>query len=208
MRTSDRGKIAVKTSLVLAGVVLVATVTGCSSSSGNASRQSSAPTENAGTAGSGATAENAATTAAVAPLEVYPGATKLPTQMRGTFAFCGTKMTTVVYRVKDASAQTVAAWYASHIPGGIRAPIPNSPSSNTIEIFQPGGRAAATITQMHFDPRLAAAAKGLGADQTTLGLVSFDPPLPDDWIDMVRAAAGGDAAAKARVKAKCGEAAP
>jgi hypothetical protein len=62
--------------------------------------------------------------ASAATLGVYPGATKLPTQMRDAIPFCGTKMVTVVYRVPDVNAQVVAAWYKSHIAGGITITIP------------------------------------------------------------------------------------
>lgn len=196
-------------SSALLAAVLAAAVAGCSSNSQNAGQQSSsapanaAATETAGTAPVTA-ATTAAAPAAAAPLDVYPGATKLPTQMRGSVSFCNTKMTTIVYRVGGANAETVAGWYAAHVPGGIRINIPVDANSTTIEIFEPGGQAAAAITQMHYDPRLAAAAKSLGADRTTLGLVTFDPPLSSDWIDTIRAAESGDAAARARMKAKCG----
>lgn len=99
-------------------------------------------------------------------------------------------MTTVAYRVKDAGAQTVAAWYMSHVPGGISVTIPAADQS-VVEVFQPGGHAAATISQIHFDPKLASAAKSLGADSTLLGIETFDPPMSPDTIDMVRSAANG-----------------
>lgn len=192
-------------SSALLAAVLAAAVAGCSSSSQNAGQQSSsAPANAAATETAGTAPVTAATTAAAAPLDVYPGATKLPTQMRGSVSFCNTKMTTIVYRVGAANAETVAGWYAAHIPGGIRINIPVDANSTTVEVFEPGGQAAAAITQMHYDPRLAAAAKSLGADRTTLGLVTFDPPLSSDWIDTIRAAESGDTAARARMKAKCG----
>jgi hypothetical protein len=155
-----------------------------------------------------AAARAAATPAEAAPatLAVYPGATKLLTQMRDAISFCGTKMTTVVYRVPDVNAQTVAAWYASHIAGGITVTIPKA-NDTVVEVFEPNGRAAAAISQMHFDPRLASAAKGLGADRTSLGIVTFDPPMSSDMIAMVGKAANGDTSAKAQLKAQCGQSA-
>lgn len=182
-------------------VSLAVIAAGCSSSSSQNQRASSA---SAAVSTAASTAQGAPADAA---LDVYPGATKLRTQMHGPMSFCGTKMTTVVYRVKDAGAQTVAAWYASHVPGGTTVTIPTGDrgDQSVVEVFQPGGHAAATISQMHFDPRLASAAKRLGADQTVLGIVTFDPPMSSDTIDMVRAAANGDAGAKAKMKAQCAD---
>lgn len=173
---------------------LVVAVAGCSASSSQNVR-ASAPAASAAAA-------NAQPAAAEAPLDVYPGATKLPTQMNAPMSFCGTKMTTVVYRVKDANAQTVAAWYASHVPGGITITVPAADQS-VVEVFQPGGHAAAAISQIHFDPKLANAAKSLGADSTLLGIETFDPPMSPDTIDVVRSAANGDTTAKSKLKAQC-----
>ena len=152
------------------------------------------------------TIATAAAPAVAAPptLALYPGATKLPRQMSEAIQFCGTKMTTVAYRVPNVSAQTVAAWYASHIPGGITVRI-RKPNDTLIEVFEPDGHAGAVITQMHFDPQLASAAKSIGADRTGLGIVTFDPPMSADKIDREGKAANGDASAKAKLKAQCGQ---
>jgi hypothetical protein len=196
-----------KRSLALTAAVFAVAIAGCSSNSQGSNQNSSAPANGGTTAtanGAPATPATAASAqAASVSLEVYPGATELPTQMHGSIAFCGTKMTTVAYRVNGASAETVAAWYGSHIPGGIRITLPVENGDTVMEVFEPGGQAAAAISQIHFDPRLAAAAKSLGADRTTLGLVAFDPPLSTDSIGLIRSAAGGDASARARIKAEC-----
>jgi hypothetical protein len=154
-------------------------VAGCSSNSSDGHQRATGEPASAAAPAAARPAE-----AAPARLSVYPGATKLPTQMRDAIPFCGTKMTTVVYRVPDANAQTVAAWYASHISGRITVTILKA-NDTVVEVFDPDGRAAAAISQMHFDPRLASAAKGLGADRTSLGIVTFDPPMSSDMIAMV-----------------------
>jgi len=186
-------------------LTLAAMAAGCSSNAAGG---------NHGATNAPAGASTTASTAAAAPVEagapgapaldVYPGATKLATQMHGSMTFCGTKMTTVVYHVKDANAQTVAAWYSSHIPGAISIKVPAQDQS-VVEVFEPGGHAAAAISQIHFNPQLASAAKGLGADRVILGLETFDPPVSSDTIDMVRSAANGDATASATMKARCAE---
>ncbi len=183
----------------LLALSLVAIAAGCSSStSGQSQRAPSAP---AATSAAASTAKDAP--AAPAALDVYPGATKLRTQMHGSMSFCGTRMTTIVYSVRDADAQTVAVWYASHIPGGIRITVPAAANQSVVEVFEPGGHAAATISQMHFDPNLANAAKNLGADRTLLGIETFDPAMSTDTIDAVRSAATGGATASAKMKALC-----
>ena len=132
--------------------------------------------------------------AAAAGLPLYPGAhaVHVPGSNTTTMTVCGSKMTTVLYGVGGASVQTVAQWYQAHIPGAIRT-APRT--QGAFMIFQPDGRAAAAI------------APGTGGSESViLSTNAFDPPLPSERLKLIAAATHGDASAKARLKAQCGDA--
>ena len=131
--------------------------------------------------------------AAAATLPLYPGAQ--PMHLAGgnsmTMTVCGSKMTTVLYGVSGASVQTVAQWYQARIPGAIRT----APRvQGAFEIFQPDGRAAAAI-----------APGTSGGPPVILSTNTFDPPVPAERLKLIQAATNGEASAKARLKAQCGD---
>lgn len=141
-----------------------------------------------------ALAAAAITPAAAANLPLYPGAHPLHLTAGNTMTMtvCGSKMTTVLYGVGGASVQTVAQWYQAHIPGAIRT---TPRTQGAFMIFQPDGRAAAAI------------APGTGGSESViLSTNTLDPAISGDRLKLIAAATAGDASAKARLKAQCGDA--
>jgi hypothetical protein len=147
--------------------------------------------------------------AASAALPIYPGATKLrlPSGAQSMdLTVCGSKMRIVDYKVSGADAATIMRWYAERISGGLRVAV-SFDSGSSVSIYRPDGSAAATAVQVRYDPALASAAKSIGADATTLGIVTYDPPLSHDILQSLQRYASGDAAdkkaARAELKSKC-----
>lgn len=135
----------------------------------------------------------AALPAAAATLPLYPGAhpVHVPGSNTMTMTGCGS-MTTLLYDVRGASVQAVAQWYQARIPGAIRT-APRT--QGAFMIFRPDGRAAAAV------------APGTGGSEAViLSINTFDPPVPPDRLKLIAAATKGDASAKARLKAQCGDA--
>ncbi len=196
---------------------LVLTLAGCSGSHGSGNAQQNAQQAPAaqGVASTAPSSETAAAPAAPANLPVYPGATKSAAQMKTAMKICGSSVSLTMYEIRDTDAAPVAKWYDGRIPNAIHVNInPKSESSAATQtnyaIFEPDGSASVTVVQMHFaSPKLASAAKTIGADKTMIGINSYNPPLSRDLIQMLEQGANGDAAAKAAVraqmKAKCGD---
>jgi hypothetical protein len=149
--------------------------------------------------------------AAATSLPVYPGAVKMSTQLARTFTYCGYKMNMTMYQVHGPSGRTVADWYAGKItnPVRINANVEGRTGAQTnTELFDPNGAYGVVVQQMIFSGQLAAAAKKYGADKTTIGIVTYDPAISSSDMQIFALAAGGDKAAFARMKAKCGSPAP
>jgi hypothetical protein len=197
---------------------LVLTLAGCSGShgSGNAQQSTQQAPATQGVASTAPSSETAAAPAAPANLPVYPGATKSRSQMKTAMKICGSSVSLTMYEIRGTDAAPIAKWYDSRIPNAIHINInnPKSESSSTTEtnyaIFEPDGSAGVMVLQMHFaSPTLANAAKSIGADKTTIGINSYNPPLSPDLMAQMQQGANGDAAAKAaaraQIKAKCGD---
>ncbi|MEO7039097.1 MAG: hypothetical protein ABI186_03605 [Candidatus Elarobacter sp.] len=148
-------------------------------------------------------------TSTASSLPVYPGATKKEIHMHGPLTVCGSKMSMTLYDAKAAAPAAVANWYKDHIAGAILVDVSPDTSSTAYSVFEPGGAASAAITKVNFAPALSKAAKSLGADTTSLGLVTYVPPLSHDVIALFENAARGGASAKQaareQLKAKCND---
>ena len=140
-------------------------------------------------------------------LPVYPGAVRLKAAgVPAAINVCGSTMRMVDYKVGDAGPSTIAQWYAARIPGGLRVIVPFD-NGSSVSIYRPDGSAAATTVQIHVDPALARAIKSIGSDATTLGIVTFEPPLSPDVLQLLQRYANGDSsdkkASRAALKSKC-----
>jgi hypothetical protein len=184
------------TNRALLAVTLVVAVAGCT----GGQKQSTAAATASG---------EVATPGSIANLPQYPGAEKMSTQLTRAVTYCGYKMNMTMYQVPGAGASTVADWYAGKIGNPIRINA-NVQASNgsggrtNIELLDPGGGYGVVVGQMHLSGQLAAAAKKAGLDKTTIGTITYDPPISSGDMQMLVQAAGGDKAAVGRMKAKCG----
>lgn len=200
--------------------VLAAALTACSSSHGAPGSQRSADAqaspETAPTTGAPAqsdASQNAQPSGATG-LPVYPGAVKTPTQMQRSVKMCGSVMSMTLYRIPDADADTVSKWYGARMANAIHMSFHSdtgttAATSQNEAFFSPDGSSSVMVMQMHLtSASLAAAAKTIGADKTTIGLNTYNPPFSPDVVRAMQQASQGDAAAKAAaratVKAKCG----
>ncbi|HEY5426877.1 MAG TPA: hypothetical protein VIJ77_10025 [Candidatus Tumulicola sp.] len=181
---------------------------GCSGSHGSAGR-SQTTAQKPADAPSGASAPAETNGSVASNLPIYPGATKMPHQMNEAMKVCGTSMSMTTYSAKDAEATSVAKWYKDRIANAVQITMGPDSNSANYEIFQPDGSGAAVVMQMHFPGNLGKAAKTLGADETTFATETFDPPLSRDVIGLFVRGTSGDAAAqaaaRAQLKAKCGD---
>lgn len=204
----------------LAALVLAVAMTGCSGGQ-NSTTQTQPQQTGATPAAAGASAAPAATATAevasagtqnAANLPLYPGAVKATTQFTKAITYCGYKMSMTMYQVPGLVAPTVADWYAGKIANAIRLNASASAgmgSSTNFELLDPGGAYGVAISQMHFSKAMENLAKRYGVPQkTTIGVLTYDPPISSDDLQTFAQAAGGDqtvkAAARARMKAKCG----
>jgi hypothetical protein len=197
--------------------ILALAAAGCSGSHGNAGQsQAQHAAQSPAASGPTAPAEQATTPPAaaggsttVSSLPIYPGGKKLPNQMQHPMKLCGSTMSMTVYSIKNVDAASVAKWYDDRIANGVRISISPDANSSNYEIFEPDGSGAAVVTQMHFAGSLGKAAKTIGADDTTFGTETFDPPLSHDLVTLLVQGASGDPASKqavkAQLKAKCGD---
>ncbi len=139
-------------------------------------------------------------------LPIYPGATKIPTQMKGGFENCGHKIDIIAYETA-ANAKAVAKWYEGKIAS---AAVIDQSTTDTgdvemqIAVLKPDGSEGVNLHQSVLgNGGLQAAAKQLGTDKTSIGLTTFTPPLGAGYIALETRAVHGDAAARAQLKAAC-----
>ncbi|HEY1656400.1 MAG TPA: hypothetical protein VGF86_14960 [Candidatus Tumulicola sp.] len=199
---------------ILAALALA--LAGCSGSHGGSTAQQGAASPAAANAASPApSVETAAADAgsSASSLPVYPGATKVPNQMKESMKMCGSNFSMTLYEIKGTDADAVAKWYDSRVPNGVHLNVqPETASSATTQtndvILKPDGSGGVMVLQMHFTSSLANAAKTIGADRTSIGITSYDPPLAPDLMQDLQQGTNGDpaakAAARAQIKAKCG----
>jgi hypothetical protein len=139
-------------------------------------------------------------------LPLYPGATKASHQMAQPVMDCGHEISAAVYDTKDAP-EKVAAWYKSRIPGAMTIRRQSDPNEVSIEVADPDGARAASITRMRFtSAKLQASAASIGMDKTSLGLERFDPPLGHAYLELEKQGGSNSAAAdavRAKLSAKC-----
>jgi hypothetical protein len=183
---------------------------GCGSHSASTDQaQPTAAADNGATTAAATSAPQDATpvaAAAAGTIPVYPGAKQQPMPAGVTIpSMCGHKVTISSYDVA-VSGKTVAAWYKDHVPGGLVLDVSGDADSSTkdisVEIFTADGSQAAVVNQLEYDPRLAGAAKTIGADKTQIGLETFTPPLSQDYLAIMSQGTSGDQAAKEAAKTK------
>lgn len=173
------------------------TVAACSSSErGHSQAQEVGATANAPSAAIAAATANDDPPAPNGALPIYPGAEKLklpPGMPPLEVNKCGSKMRVVDYKAGVVDPAAIANWYAAHIPGGIR--VAGTFASGSFDsVYAPDGSAIATAIRM--------------SDRaTTLGIVTYQPPLSHDMLQLIVRYANGDEAAKKsareELKAKC-----
>jgi hypothetical protein len=127
-----------------------------------------------------------------------PAGVKIP-------SICGHQLTMSSYEAA-ADGKAVAAWYKDHVPGALVFDSSDDADSGTkdtsVEIITADGAQGVTVNQLDYDPRLAAAAKTIGADKTQIGLETFTPPLGQDYLALMAQGTSGDASAKEDAKKK------
>lgn len=198
-----------------AAAALAVAVAACSGSHGAGERQQISASSRATSQGTAlpSAASQSAAPRAPSNLPVYPGAVKMAAQMQRPIKMCGSALSLTMYEVAGADAATVTKWYDARVNGGIHMSFHSdtgttAATSENDAIFSPDGSSSVMVMQMHLSSKLAAAAKSIGADRTTIGLNSYDPPFSPDLVRAMQQAALGDEAAKtaarAMVKAKCG----
>jgi len=181
---------------------------GCASHSTSETQgQAAAAVASAAASASAGDAQTAATT----DLPVYPGATMVPTRLAHDMSLCGRKLKLVSYHVA-ADAHTVASWYKDHTSGATLVDLNNSTNDANItqfEVLDANGGNAAIVMQMHFsNAKLAAAAKTLDADKTSIGIETFDPPFGQEYVALMSQATSNDPSAVQAAKAKLGTMCP
>jgi hypothetical protein len=203
-----------KTKLLPGGTLRAALITtalaamlgGCGTQSSSTDQAQPSAAADAGAASAPAASSAAPAVAAAGNLPVYPGS-KLQPMPAGVKIppVCGHQLTMRSYAVA-ADGKTVAAWYKDHVPGALVYDVSGDADSSTkdtsVEIMTADGAQAAVVNQLDYDPRLAAAAKTIGADKTQIGLETFTPPLGQDYLAIMSAGTSGDAAAKEAAKSK------
>jgi hypothetical protein len=141
---------------------------------------------------------------------VYPGAVKMPTQVK-PMKWCGHTISMAVYHAPKADLNSVMTWYASKLPGATKImdkTLSHGPSSSSqaAEMISGDGRQVAFGMEMHVSGL--AAKYAADVDGTTISVGTYDPPISPDDLALMMKADQGDAAAKAQaiaaVKAKCG----
>jgi len=144
--------------------------------------------------------------AASSTLPVYPGATKLATQLGRTFPLCGHTVGVVSYN-SAADAKAIAKWYQTRVPGAIVVDLSRTDSSTIdtqMEVFTPDASQAVVIHRLTMrSSNFQAAAKSLGTDKTGIGIETFNPPLGAEYLSLQKRAHSGDAAARQTLTAKC-----
>ena len=208
-----------KSSLTLALGIVLATA-GCGGGGGASGQRANAtqppavaqpPAAASPAAPNNAPAMGGGSNDAVTNLPVFPGAAKMPMRINGG-TFCNHKMSLAVYRANSASADQVADWYAGRMNGAIKLNIGKQMGGGAAvtgyTLVDPSGADAASVSQTHFGPSMGKMAQTMGANRTTIGLVTYNPPLSPAEMQMMRDITGGDAAARqrarAQLKAKCG----
>jgi hypothetical protein len=137
---------------------------------------------------------------------IYPGATKVPTHMKGTAVTCGHKIEVIPYE-SAASAKAVAKWYEGKLSNAsvIDQSTTDAGDVDTqIMVMKPDGSEGVNVHQTVLgNAKLQAAAKQLGSDKTEIGLTTFTPPLGAGYVALESRAVHHDAAALAQLKAAC-----
>jgi hypothetical protein len=139
-------------------------------------------------------------------LPIYPGATKIPTHVKGSTVSCGHKIEVIPYETA-ANAKTVAKWYEGKIPGGTVIDQSTTDAGDVdtqIMVMKPDGSEGVNVHQSVLgNAKLQAAAKQLGSDKTEIALTTFTPPLGAGYVALESRAVHGDSAALAQLKAAC-----